>query len=107
MEDAVGMTPRASLGTGQPMRLADLMRPPAVRKGTSVQMLLSGGGLSLAGQALALESGAAGERVRVQNTVSRAVLEATVIGPDRVRISPDSLPVQPPTGALLGQVVLR
>jgi len=107
MEDAVGMTPRAALTAGQPIRFADLMRPPAVRKGSSVQMLLSGGGLSLAGQALALESGATGERVRVQNTTSRAVLEATVIGPDRVRISPDSLPMQPTAGALLGQVVLR
>jgi len=107
MDEAIGMTPRNVLAAGQPMRLTDLMRPPAVRKGSAVQMLLNGGGLSLAGQALALESGATGERVRVQNTASRAVLEATVTGPDRVRISPDSLPVQPPAGAPPGQVVLR
>lgn len=106
-EDAVGLTPRNPLASGQPMRLADLARPPAVRKGANVQMVLSGGGLSLVAQAVALEAGAPGERVRVQNPSSRAVLEATVIGPDQVRVSPDSLPVRPPANASGAQLVLR
>ncbi len=106
-DDATGLTPRVSLMPGQPVRLADLGRPPAIRKGGTVQMLLTGGGLFLAGQAVALESGAPGERIRVQNPASRAVLEATVIGPDRVRVSPDSLPLQPPANAASPQMVLR
>lgn len=107
LEEAVGLTPRTPLVGGQPMRLADLTRPPAVRKGAIVQMVLTGGGLSLVAQAVALETGAPGERVRVQNPSSRAVLEATVIGPDRVRVSPDSLPVQPPANVVGAQLVLR
>ncbi len=105
--DAVGLTPRNALAAGQPMRLADLVRPPSVRKGTIVQMALNGGGLSLVMQALALESGAPGERVRVQNPTSRAVLEATVTGPDRVLVSPETMPVRPPDNATGAQLVLR
>ena len=105
--EAVGLTPRNPLQAGQPMRLADLARPPSVRRGANVQMVLQGAGLSLVGQAQALESGATGERVRVMNAASRAVLEATVIGPDRVRVDPDSLPVQAPANGSLPQLVQR
>lgn len=107
IENVAGLTPRMTLQAGQPVRLADLIRPPVVRKGGSVQMVLTGAGLSLVAQAQALESGATGERVRVLNPSSRAVLEAIVIGPDKVRVSPDSMPLQPPAGALTGQVVTQ
>jgi len=97
-EDAIGLTPRHPLPAGQPMPLGDLSRPPAIRKGANVMMLLESNGISLAAQGQALESGAPGERVRVQNPTSRAVLDAVVIGPDRVRVTPDSLPLQAPAG---------
>jgi len=97
-EEAIGQSPRSPLQPGQPIRQADLSTPPAVRKGETVQMVLNGGGLSLLAQATALESGAPGERVRVLNPSSRAVLEATVIGPERVRVNPDSMPIVPPGG---------
>ena len=41
-----------------------------------------------------MEPGAIGERIRVLNPVSRAVVESEVIGPDRVRVSPDTMPVK-------------
>ena len=41
-----------------------------------------------------MEPGAIGERIRVLNPVSRAVVEAEVIGPDRVRVAPDAMPVK-------------
>lgn len=105
-EDVVGLTPRNALIVGQPIRLTDLVRPPAIRKGEMVQMVLSGGGLSLIGQAVAQEAGAPGERVRVMNPSSRAILEGTVIGPGQIRVSPDSLPTQPPLATAM-QVVPR
>ena len=43
---------------------------------------------------MALESGAIGERIRVRNVSSQAVLEAEVIGPDRVRVVPGSTPIK-------------
>jgi flagella basal body P-ring formation protein FlgA len=73
---------------GQPLALADLARPISVQRGATVQMQLMASGLLVTGQGMALESGAAGERIRVQNSGSRAVIEAEVIGPGRVRIVP-------------------
>jgi flagella basal body P-ring formation protein FlgA len=103
-EDVIGLTPRFPLPAGQPMLRADLSQPPSVRKGASVLMLLESNGLSLAAQGQALESGAPGERVRVRNPSSRAILETVVIGPDRVRVTPDSLPLQTAASAAGAQL---
>jgi flagella basal body P-ring formation protein FlgA len=105
--DAVGMTPRTALMADRPMRLAELVRPPAVEKGATVQMLLNGGGMALVAQAQALEAGAPGEHVRVLNPSSRAVVEATVIGPGQVRVSPDNLPMRPTAYGAVAQAVVR
>lgn len=91
--DAIGFAPRRPLSAGQPLALADLMRPALVHKGKPVMLVLDGPGLTLAAQGLALEDGAAGAHIRVQNPSSRAVLEAIVLGPDRARVLPDSAPV--------------
>ena len=92
---AVGMALRHGAGAGQPLPLADLMRPALVEKGSAVQMVLETQGIALAGQGQALDAGAAGDRVRVLNPVSRAVLEAEVTGPGRVRVRADSAPLVP------------
>ena len=92
----VGMELKRPAAAGQPLRAADLIRPPLVRRGAIVQMQLQSGGLSMAGQAVALESGAEGEQVRVQNMNSRAVLTAVVTGSGSVRVMPDVPAVYPP-----------
>ncbi len=93
LREAVGMQTRRQLMAGQPLASGDLMRPAVVQRDSLVQMTLENGGLSLVGQGVALESGATGERIRVRNPSSRAVLEAEVIGPGRVRISPETRPI--------------
>ena len=65
-----------------------------VQKGATVQMVLDSPGIALTAQGQAMEPGAIGERIRVLNPVSRAVVEAEVIGPDRVRVAPDTMPVK-------------
>ncbi len=90
---AVGMALRHPVSAGQPLPMADLVRPSIVEKGGAVQMLLESAGLTVAAQGQALEPGAIGERVRVLNPVSRAVLEAEVTGPGQVRVRPDSVPL--------------
>ena len=64
-----------------PIPLSELMQPTQITRGDPVRMQLQIGGLSVAGQGLALESGAAGDRIRVRNVSSQAVLEAEVVGP--------------------------
>jgi flagella basal body P-ring formation protein FlgA len=90
--EVIGLQLRHQLAPGQPFVLSDLMHPALVRRGADVMMELDSPGISLTAQGQALEAGAVGERIRVLNPVSRAVIEADVIGPDRVRVAPGSVP---------------
>jgi flagella basal body P-ring formation protein FlgA len=92
--DAIGMQVKRPIATGQPLVRTELTRPSMVQKGATVQMLLDSPGIVLTAQGQAMEPGAIGERIRVLNPVSRAVVESEVIGPDRVRVSPDTMPVK-------------
>lgn len=89
LDQAIGMQVRRQMPPGQPLALADLSRPSSVQRGATVTMQLEADGLAIVGQGLALESGATGERIRVRNTGSSAVIEAMVIGPGRVRVMPN------------------
>ncbi|OJW22304.1 MAG: flagella basal body P-ring formation protein FlgA [Rhodospirillales bacterium 69-11] len=99
--DAVGMQIKRSVAAGQPLTTADLARPVTVVRGATVQMRLQSPGLELTGQGVAMEAGATGERIRVLNPTSRAVLEAEVLGPNLVRIAPNA-PVRLARGAGAG-----
>jgi flagella basal body P-ring formation protein FlgA len=92
--DAIGMQARRQIAVGQPLAVAELVRPTIVQKGANVQMLLDSPGIVLTAQGQATEAGAIGERIRVVNPVSHAAVEATVIGPDRVRVAPNGVPLQ-------------
>jgi len=85
---AIGMALRHPVFPGQPLPLADLGRPALLQKGAAVAMLLDSPGLALTAQGIAADSGALGDRVHVLNPVSRAIVEAEVIGPNRVRVTP-------------------
>jgi flagella basal body P-ring formation protein FlgA len=90
LDQIVGMQLRRPVAAGQPLRLADLTRPPLVQRGATVQIELLSSGLSVSGQAVALDAGAEGEKIRVQNINSHAFLYAQVVGPGQVRITPDA-----------------
>lgn len=92
-QDAIGLQTKRQILPGQPLMVSDLMRPAVVQRGEPVRMTLETGGLSLVGQGIAMDSGATGERIHVRNPTSRAILEAEVIGPRHVRVSPNVAPV--------------
>jgi flagella basal body P-ring formation protein FlgA len=104
-DEAVGMQIRRQMMPGQPLAVSDLTRPALVQRNATVLMQLDTAGLSLTGQGQALEAGAAGERIRVLNTVSHAVIEAEVTGLNRVRVDPDGTPII--AAARASQVVVR
>jgi flagella basal body P-ring formation protein FlgA len=91
--DAVGMQVKRQIAAGQPLEMNALMRPSMVQKGATVLMMLDSPGIALTAQGQAVEAGAIGERIRVLNPGSHAVVEADVIGPDRVRVAPNSMPM--------------
>ena len=98
VDQIVGMQLRRPVAAGQPLRVADLIRPPLVQRGSTVQIALSASGLNVSGQAIALDAGADGEKIRVQNITSHAFLFARVVGPGQVAVTPDApaaLPMQP------------
>jgi flagellar basal body P-ring formation protein FlgA len=92
--DAIGMQVKRQVPAGQPLGVTELMRPSVVQKGATVLMVLDSPGIVLTAQGQAMEGGAIGERIRVLNPVSRAVVEAEVIGPDRVRVAPNGVPLK-------------
>jgi flagella basal body P-ring formation protein FlgA len=94
LADAIGMQLRHQVAAGQPLALADLSRPEMVRRGAEVMMLLDSPGIVLTAHGQAMDSGAIGERIHVMNPVSHALIEAEVIGANRVRVSPGALRLQ-------------
>ncbi len=99
MDQIVGMQLKRPVQAGQPLRTADLMRPPLVQRGALVQVRLETAGLSVSGQAVAVEAGAEGDHIRVQNLNSHALLMAQVVGPGVVRVTPD-VPATFPAGTI-------
>jgi flagella basal body P-ring formation protein FlgA len=91
-----GLAARRPVAPGQPLLQADLVRPAAVTRNSAVMMAIVVPGMSVSAQGRALEDGAAGETIRVQNVASRAVVAAEVVGPGRVRVAPGSLPIERP-----------
>jgi flagellar basal body P-ring formation protein FlgA len=94
VDQIVGMQLRRPVPAGQPLRADELMRPPLVQRGSLVRLEFNSGDLSLSAQGTAIDDGADGERIRVQNTNSRAFLYADVVGPGRVRVVAGLPPVQ-------------
>jgi flagella basal body P-ring formation protein FlgA len=92
-----GQVLRRTLPPGAPIGLSELGERLLVVKDQPVVMAIEVPGLIVTAQGRALEHGARGDVVRVLNVASRAVVEATVIGAGRVRVTPGSMPVSPPT----------
>ncbi len=87
-QDAVGMAARHDLTAGQVLTLADLVRPALIARGALVRMSLDSDGLSLSAQGIAAEAGAQGDRIHVENPLSRRIVLAEVTGPGEVRVAP-------------------
>ena len=103
----VGMALRHPIGAGAPLLLTDLARPQAVQRGEAVQMQLQTPGISVSAQGIAMDSGAVGERVRVLNATSRAVVEAEVLSSGQVRVSGTAPVLLPPGSAVPVRLAAR
>jgi flagella basal body P-ring formation protein FlgA len=102
-EQIVGLAVRHPVAPGQPVLLANLMRPVVVQKGSRVVIELQSPGLALVAQGTALGDGAIGERISVLNPATKATLSAEVLGPERVRVTPGTPPLA--TGETGGPLV--
>ncbi|MEX2649294.1 MAG: flagellar basal body P-ring formation chaperone FlgA [Alphaproteobacteria bacterium] len=79
----IGMTPKRLIRPGQPVRDGDVVPPVIVKRNGVVVMVFERAGLLLTAKGKALENGAAGEVIRVENLWSGIVVQALVL-PDGV-----------------------
>jgi flagella basal body P-ring formation protein FlgA len=82
----VGLETRRAIYTGRPVVAADLGPPTLVQRNAVVVMIYSDRGLGIRTEGRALESGGAGEVVRVINLTSRQSILATVTGLNQVEV---------------------
>ncbi|MGE5537914.1 MAG: flagellar basal body P-ring formation chaperone FlgA [Gemmatimonas sp.] len=83
----VGMEAKHPLPADQPLRTGDVRAPLLVTKGTLVTMVVQSPSMTLTAKGRAMDSGALGESVKIQNTQSKIVVEGEVISPGTVRVA--------------------
>lgn len=95
MGDVVGRQARRDLAPGQPIRTYDVQAPEAVKRGEIVTMVLAHGGMIVAAQGRAMETGGIGDTIRVQNTVSQRIVYGAIAEDGTVLIASLAAPKLP------------
>jgi flagellar basal body P-ring formation protein FlgA len=86
--DLIGKSPRRLLRAEEPLRSDDVQMPVIVHKGDLIILVLQTPFLRLTAQAKALDDGGMNAVIRVANTKSNRLLDATVIGPNLAAVTP-------------------
>lgn len=84
--DVIGMSARRTLVEGVFIRTADVERPRVIARNDQVTIVLEAGSLVVTARGRAQDGGAVGDVIDVQNTSSRRVIQATVVGPGKVSV---------------------
>jgi flagellar basal body P-ring formation protein FlgA len=85
--DVIGLAARRPVRAGQALRNVDLMRPELVQRNDNVTLIYEAPGMKLTMRGKALESGAEGDTVNVQNAQSKRTIQGTVTGQGRVTVT--------------------
>lgn len=93
LAQAVGLAARRPLSPERPFRTIDLMKPELVERNASVLIVVELPGLSLTMRGKALEAGAEGDVIQVENISSRKKLQAVVTGLNRVSLAARPAPL--------------
>ena len=91
--EMVGLSPGRTVTPGKPVMPSDLKPPTIVSKGAIVAMHLVTERMQLVATGRALDSGALGDVIQIQNTQSRLVVDAVVTGRERVSVRPASMEI--------------
>jgi flagella basal body P-ring formation protein FlgA len=85
-EELVGKIAKRTLLPGRFVPLAAVREAFLVNQGASVQAILVQGGMTISATAILLESGSAGDVVKVRNKDSGAVFSGTVMADGTIRV---------------------
>jgi flagellar basal body P-ring formation protein FlgA len=83
----IGMSPRRAVAGLKPVAMSEIAMPVLVKKGDTVVIELNSGGIHLTTQGKAIDSGAEGETVHIENISSRHVIQAVVTGSKAVIVT--------------------
>jgi flagella basal body P-ring formation protein FlgA len=83
----VGMEAKRPLQAELPLHIGDLREPIVVAKGSLVTLVVQSPTMTLTSKGRAMENGAKGQSIRVQNTQSKIVVEGEVVSPGTVRVA--------------------
>ncbi|OUR75700.1 flagella basal body P-ring formation protein FlgA [Alphaproteobacteria bacterium 46_93_T64] len=86
IDDILGKSPRRTIRTGGLINLNNLGEPVTIPKGKIIAVTLKNGGIALSITGRALEDGAEGDVIRVENIASRKIVQAQIINAQEVRI---------------------
>ena len=84
----LGEVAQNTLMAGTVLRVTDTAPPELVARGETVTIVYETPSISLSMRGLSNDSGRMGAVVNVVNVASKKILQATVIGPGRVSVSP-------------------
>lgn len=84
----IGQEIRRGSAAGQPVRAGDIRSPVIVTKNSVVTMILQTSRMQLTSKGRAMEDASMGDAVRIMNTQSKTVVEATVVGANTVQVMP-------------------
>jgi len=77
-DEVVGKAARATLLPGRVLPLAALGEPEAARNGAPVTLIFREGGLDVRAAGVAMQAGAAGERIRARNAASGLIVSGVL-----------------------------
>jgi flagella basal body P-ring formation protein FlgA len=86
--DALGLSVRQGVRSGQPLRRTDLMKAELLHRDETVTLVYEVPGILITTQGKALESGSEGDLISVLNVQSKRTIQGVVTGPNRVSIMP-------------------
>ncbi len=75
-----------SVAAGRPLTRRDLAERPVIRKGQVVEVIARQGMLAVSTKALALESGAAGDLIKLRNIESRREFSGQILNENKVQV---------------------
>jgi flagella basal body P-ring formation protein FlgA len=87
LDRIVGKEAKRPLQPDQPLRAGDIRAPIVVAKGSLVTLVVQSPSMTLTSKGKAMENGALGDSVRIQNTQSKVVVEGEVVSPGTVRVA--------------------
>ena len=91
LEDVLGRSAAVPVPAGVVLRLTEIFDPPLIKQGQIIQAVVRKGNLEISVEAKAMENGKIGDRIRVENTLSRKVLRGKVLNEKTVLVDREVL----------------